>query len=137
MLNFTLQISVIHFLPSSNQNLLTSAMLWLEILQKCGLTKATYFSQIHYHCSSEGTKVTVPSSLSRLTSSYVHLAAVNTVGYKNHSCEISSEGYYSYQFRENQSNCAKVEMMGHALARTQKLADTVTAYDLKSQLTSH
>jgi hypothetical protein len=112
-------------------------MLWVEMLQKCGLLTAAYFSQIRYHFSSEGTKVMIPSFLSRLTSSYVHLAAMNTVGYKNHSCEVSSEGYYSYQVREDQSNYAKVEMMGHAQARTQKLADTMTAYDMKSQLTSH
>jgi hypothetical protein len=62
---------------------------------------------------------------------------VNTVRYKHHGCEFSSEGYYSYQFRENQSNYAKVEMMGHAQARTETLADIVTAYDMKSQLTSH
>jgi hypothetical protein len=122
---------VVHFLPPSNQNLLTAAMLWVQMLQKCGLIKAAYFSQIHYHCSSEDTKVKIPSFLSPLTSSYVHLAAINTVGYKkNHDCEVSSERYYSYQVRENQSNYAKVEMIGYAQARTQKLADTVTAYDL-------
>jgi hypothetical protein len=74
---FTLQISVLHFEPPSNQNLHTAAMLWVGILQTRGLIKAAYFSQIHYHCSSEGTKVTIPSFLSHLTSSYVHLAAIN------------------------------------------------------------
>jgi len=110
---------VVQFLPPSNQNLLTAAMLWVEILQEYGLIKAAYFSQINYHYSSEGTKVTIPSFLSRLTSSYVHLAAIDTVEYKNHGYEVSSEGYYSYQVRESQSNYAKVEMMGHAQARAQ------------------
>jgi hypothetical protein len=114
---------------TANKPKLTVAMLWVEILQKHGLIKASYFSQIHYHYSSEVTKVTRPSFLSSLTSSYVHLAAIDTVGYKNHGCEVYSKGYYSYQVRENQSNYAKVGMLRHAQARTQKHPDTETAYD--------
>jgi len=56
---------------------------------------------------------------------------------KNHVCETSSDEYYSYQVRENQSNYAKVKMMGHAQSRTQKLAKAVIEHDLKSHLTSH
>jgi len=64
---------------------------------------------------------TTPSFLSRLTSSYIHLVAINTVGCKDHDYGISSEGYYLYQVRESQSNYAKVEMVGHAQARAQTL----------------